>query len=61
MFQGRADSSFGLYLSTWPRVSAFKQPVPREKCRGSKSFMIDDILRRDDPAKTKEQPCQPSE
>lgn len=60
MFQGCSDSSFGVYLSSWPRVTAFQRPVARKKIHASKSFMIDDILKREEPAKTREQPCQQS-
>lgn len=48
-----------MYLSRWPRMSAFKRPKPREdRSRASRSFMIDDILRREEPVNKRKQPRQ---
>lgn len=48
-----------MYLSSWPRMSAFKRPKPRdERSQASKSFMIDDILKRDEPANKRAHPRQ---
>jgi len=59
MFLPSSDSTSSspiMYLSTWPRMSAFKRPKPRcdERNRASKSFMIDDILRREEPTNHRE-------
>lgn len=45
-------------LSNWPRMSAFKRPKPRcdERNPAPKSFMIDDILKREEPTNQRETP-----
>ena len=48
-----------MYLSDWPRMSAFKRPRPRcddERNPAPKSFMIDDILKREEPTNQREKP-----
>lgn len=47
-----------MYLSNWPRMSAFKRPKPRcdERNQAPKSFMIDDILKREEPTNQRERP-----
>lgn len=62
MFQPRStDSNVAspiMYLSNWPRMSAFKRPKPRcdERNPAPKSFMIDDILKREEPTNQGEEP-----
>ncbi|XP_073255229.1 barH-like 1 homeobox protein [Porites lutea] len=51
MLQQFTTNSFELYLRTWPRSSAFRRPERHEKAPATKSFMIDDILKRVEPAK----------
>lgn len=51
MLQQFTTNSFELYLRTWPRSSAFRRPERHEKSPATKSFMIDDILKRVEPAK----------
>ncbi|XP_015764587.1 PREDICTED: homeobox protein BarH-like 1 [Acropora digitifera] len=57
MVESCSNSSFQVYLSTFPRLTAFKRPTPQFRTSSMRSFMIDDILRRDETISSK--PHQP--
>ena len=47
MVESSSNSSLQVYLSNFPRLTAFERPTPQLRKSSMRSSMIDDILRRD--------------